>query len=357
MKKVICLIAVVALVFVSCKEIPKDYATLSGTITSKNSDSLLVMSRTMKEVHNPETGKMEMKPVMFKKVLVVNEDGSFSDTLKVDSGSFTLYDGKLATQLYLENGYDLLVTTDGKSFRDSTTFKGAGSEVNTYLSKRNQLLSELFYDKDLFELNEEGFNERIATMTKDYNALVETIKPIKKADTVFMSKQQEDIESVKKQLAGRFQNAQKLAALTKGTISPKFSDYENNAGGNTSLDDLKGKYVYIDVWATWCGPCIKEIPFLKEVEEKYHNKNIEFVSISIDNTKDHDKWKKMVADKELGGVQLIADAAWESQFVQDYAVQGIPRFILIDPNSNIVTPDAPRPSDEKLKELFKELNI
>jgi len=47
-----------------------------------------------------------------------------------------------------------------------------------------------------------------------------------------------------------------------------------NAGGTTSLDDLKGKYIYIDVWATWCGPCKAEIPFLKDVEKKYHGKKL-----------------------------------------------------------------------------------
>src|SRR5690606_24488004 len=76
----------------------------------------------------------------------------------------------------------------------------------------------------------------------------------------------------------------KIKTLVKGNPSPKFN-YENHKGGTTSLDDLKGKFVYIDVWATWCGPCKAEIPFLKEVEKKYHGKNIEFVSISIDNEK------------------------------------------------------------------------
>ncbi|MFK8059036.1 MAG: TlpA family protein disulfide reductase [Polaribacter sp.] len=81
----------------------------------------------------------------------------------------------------------------------------------------------------------------------------------------------------------------KLKALASGSPSPKFNGYENNAGGKTSLEDLKGKYVYIDVWATWCGPCIAEIPSLKKVEKDFHNKNIEFVSISIDRMKDHEK--------------------------------------------------------------------
>ncbi|MEQ6123677.1 redoxin family protein [Pseudotenacibaculum sp. MALMAid0570] len=150
-------------------------------------------------------------------------------------------------------------------------------------------------------------------------------------------------------------NALKL--LGKGNTSPKFTNYENYAGGTTSLDDLKGKYVYIDVWATWCGPCKAEIPFLKKVEKKYHGKDIEFVSISIDKKKDHQAWKDMIVDKKLGGIQLFADSDWESKFVEDYMIKGIPRFILIDPSGNIVTSNAPRPSDAKLITLFDELKI
>ncbi|MGK0414457.1 MAG: thiol-disulfide isomerase/thioredoxin [Polaribacter sp.] len=148
-----------------------------------------------------------------------------------------------------------------------------------------------------------------------------------------------------------------LKKLTTGNASPKFTDYENNAGGTTSLEDLKGKYVYMDIWATWCGPCIGEIPSLKKTEKLYHGKNIEFVSISIDKKADHEKWQKMIVDKELDGIQLFADNNMESQFIKDYIIKGIPRFILLDPQGNIVSANAPRPSSEKLIELFNELKI
>lgn len=149
----------------------------------------------------------------------------------------------------------------------------------------------------------------------------------------------------------------KLTAVAKGRPSPKFVNYENYAGGTTSLDDLKGKYVYIDVWATWCGPCKREIPFLKEIEQKYHDKNIEFVSLSIDKVSDREKWKSMISEEALGGTQLLADNDWKSSFVKDYQINGIPRFILIDTEGNIVNPNAPRPSSPELVTLFSELNI
>jgi len=62
----------------------------------------------------------------------------------------------------------------------------------------------------------------------------------------------------------------------------------------------------------------------------------------------------MITDKELGGVQLLADNGFRSAFIQDYKINAIPRFLIIDPEGNIVSADAPRPSNPKLVKLFKE---
>ena len=178
----------------------------------------------------------------------------------------------------------------------------------------------------------------------------------------FAESMQKSYEGYKAQVAAR---AEQFAPFI-GKPSPTFENYENYKGGTTSLSDLKGKYVYVDLWATWCGPCKAEIPFLKEVEKEYHDKNIEFVSISVDNGRGfkdnsmelaHEGWKNMIKEKELGGIQLMSDKAWKSDFVEGFNVRGIPRFILIDPKGNVVNADAPRPSSPKLKALFTELSI
>ncbi len=146
----------------------------------------------------------------------------------------------------------------------------------------------------------------------------------------------------------------KISPLTKGNVSPTFS-YPDTEGKNVSLEDLRGKYVYVDVWATWCGPCKREIPHLKQLTEEYAGKDIEFVSISIDVAKDREKWLTMIDEKEMDGIQLFADNDWKSEFVKNYAIEGIPRFILIDKEGNIVSADESRPSDPALKQKFDEL--
>lgn len=137
-----------------------------------------------------------------------------------------------------------------------------------------------------------------------------------------------------------------LKKIEKGAVSPNFT-YKDINEKSVSLQDLKGKLVYIDIWATWCLPCIKEIPHLKTMEEGFRGKDIHFVSICQADKKPN--WEKMLLEKELGGIQLFAPDEHDS-FFTDFNVQGIPRFILIDQDGKIIDAHAKRPSNPKLKE-------
>jgi thiol-disulfide isomerase/thioredoxin len=136
-----------------------------------------------------------------------------------------------------------------------------------------------------------------------------------------------------------------------GAVSPPFS-YEDISGKMVSHEDLKGKYVYIDLWATWCGPCLREIPYFDTLQTTFEDQNITFVSICQNDTKE--RWKATVAKKELKGVQLFAEDDG-GQFYEDYQVTGIPRYILIDPQGKIVDSDAKRPSDKRLVAELEDL--
>ncbi|WP_372770062.1 TlpA family protein disulfide reductase [Lutibacter sp.] len=337
MKKLIYALSI-ALVVLSCKEeAPKDYVTLSGTITNQNSDSLIVRSQT------------------YSKKINVSPDGSFSDTLKVEAGNYNLFDGSESTSIYLKNGFDLNMTIDTKEFDETVSYTGTGAEASNYLAATALLQETVFDDAEMYNLEKSEFDTKMEEVNSSFKKL---LKETKNLDTSFVSQQTKQIDGLIKYISGSYEDKQYLnTVLVKGKISPKFAAYENFKGGTTSLEDLKGKYVYIDVWATWCGPCKAEIPFLKEVEKAYHGKNIEFVSISVDKAKAHEAWKQMVEEKELSGIQLFADNDWKSEFVQAYKINGIPRFILIDPQGNIVSADAPRPSSIDLKVLFDELKI
>ncbi|MFY0627908.1 MAG: TlpA family protein disulfide reductase [Reichenbachiella sp.] len=158
-------------------------------------------------------------------------------------------------------------------------------------------------------------------------------------------------EALKKEVTLTYE---KLKNLVAGKPAPKFT-YQDTEGNSVGLENLLGKTIYIDVWATWCGPCIREIPALKKLEEDYAVRNIHFLSVSIDRQEDYDKWKKMILEKELGGMQLFADLDWQSSIIKDYGIKGIPRFMLIDADGNIINVDAPRPSSEEIRRVLDEL--
>ncbi len=135
-----------------------------------------------------------------------------------------------------------------------------------------------------------------------------------------------------------------------GKPSPDFKGVDIN-GKQMSLKDFRGKYVYIDMWATWCGPCQKELPFLKKLAEKYKGRNITFVGLSIDA--DKAKWEARVKSGALCGTQLYIGKG--SRFQADYRISGIPRFILLDPNGRIVNPDMTRPSSDDTEKILNSM--
>ncbi|KXX70206.1 TlpA disulfide reductase family protein [Flammeovirga sp. SJP92] len=130
----------------------------------------------------------------------------------------------------------------------------------------------------------------------------------------------------------------------------KFKDLK---GKEVNLADFKGKYVYIDVWASWCGPCLGEIPSLKALEENHKDGDVVFVSLSVDQ--DTKAWKKMVEKKELHGNQFHYSG--NQGFIEKFNISAIPRFILLDKEGEVKVANAPRPSSDEIKSLFQELGI
>ena len=284
------------------------------------------------------------------KEIKVNDKGIFEATLDIADGDYMMFDGLEYAQLYLKDGYDLKLKMDAKEFDESIVFKGKGAEENNYLAQAT-LLQEKVNPGELLAMSAEDFTKAVDQLQKTDTELLEKAK----LDSKFTETQKIAIVKNYKGLRDYY-NQKNAANKLNNTASATF-DYENHKGGKTKLEDLRGKYVYIDVWATWCGPCRAEIPFLQKVEEKYHGKNIEFVSISVDVDKDHEKWVKFVTEKGLGGMQLFADKNWNSEFMKSYSINSIPRFILIDPKGNIVDSDAERPSSPALAvQLDKLLN-
>lgn len=423
------------------------------------------------EITNPNSDKITIRGNGYIKVIDVNTNGTFDDTLVIKEGNFTFYDTKESTAMYLAPGYRLDISLDGKEFDETLKYSGIGERPNNFnasyflFNEKNAIDSETYkkmenqeyFDYELkthaslmkllneSEIENEKFlesqadkfrfqmlNNLITKLGEDYFAgktkgiitqyLDSEIDKIDFKDSVLFASNndyryflssyfvagltsgdlktlelynEELLEMQKKSIVTTlkrgisfynmekldlyYQTYVKLAAndkginrikekydriktLKKGSPSPSFN-YPDTSGKNISLESLKGKLVYVDVWATWCGPCKAQIPFLKQLEEKYREEDIAFVSLSIDQLKNISKWKDMIVDKQLEGIQIIADKAWRSKFVTDYVIEGIPRFILIDKDGNLMDPMAPRPAiyvegemqlNEEIQKIFED---
>jgi thiol-disulfide isomerase/thioredoxin len=282
------------------------------------------------------------------KEIKVDGTSHFNAAFDVKEGMYQLYDGKEYTEIFLKNGFDLLLTMDAEKFDESIVYTGKGALENNYLAQKIRNESGFNFE-DLLASTPEVFAEKL---TQKQSIAISNLEK-EMYNPVFVEIQKKAISSEVVELSSFYKEKQ-LQLKLNNSQSPSFN-YENHAGGKTKLEDLKGKYVYIDVWATWCGPCRTEIPFLKKIEEKYHNKKIAFVSISVDEQKDYEKWKTFVVDKQLGGIQLFADKNWMSIFIKAYGINSIPRFILIDPTGKVISADADRPSSPKLQDQLDSL--
>ena len=330
-------------VITSCSnEHSKEYISVSGKLEN-NKDSLITI-----------TGRTGVV-----KTISINNDGSFKDTLKVVKGAIYSFQTsrKKRVLIYLKNGFNINIRGNSEKFMTSFEYSGEGASNSNFILAQLEKSKKLGDPAALFALEEEAFYAKINVLEKEYDSILSSYKNLDSALVDMVTTQN-------KQMFAYFKNNYNSnKKIAKGRPSPKFENYIDIKGGKKSLDSFKGKYVYIDVWATWCGPCIREIPALDKLEKEYHSKNIAFVSISTDESRRsggsweaaEKKWSNFVKDRNMSGIQLWSGK--DTRFQQEYQINGIPRFILIDPQGNIVDANAPRPSDPRLRNIFNSLNI
>jgi thiol-disulfide isomerase/thioredoxin len=330
------------LIMSSCiPEQPQNHLTLSGKLENTQDSFLTISNRQgiIKEIN-------------------INSGGVFKDTLKVEEGAiYTMEASNNRAPIYLKNGYNISLVGDAQNFMKSLKFSGKGSDNSNFIIAQVEKNKSVQNPQINLNLEEDDFKKKINQIKFEYDSILNSYNHLD--STLFNSFLDQN-----NQLVINFSNAYNQNRVTgKGRPSPKFENYVDFKGGKKSLDSFKGKYVYIDVWATWCRPCIQQIPYLQTLEKEYHNKNIEFVSISTDESRRsggsweaaEKKWRAFVKKNNMTGVQL-----WSGQdfsFQQAYQINSIPRFILIDPEGEIIDSNVSRPSDPRLKSLLNSLDI
>jgi peroxiredoxin len=147
----------------------------------------------------------------------------------------------------------------------------------------------------------------------------------------------------------------KLKAVALGATAPEFAEADT-AGKMISLSSFRGKYVLIDFWASWCGPCRRENPNVVKAYNTYKGKNFTILGVSLDRPNAKDKWLAAIHKDGLTWNHVSDLKFWDSKAADLYAVRGIPQNFLLDPNGKIIGKNL-RGEDleNKLAQLFGKI--
>ena len=303
---------------------------------------------TMNFQNSPESSFLAYKLIsteqrdFYGEALYLSDEGNYKDDL-------VEYENTILERLNtFEDGY--FKSTEIKKLETSIaryTKQKEGFSERTELELEYMWNTQLLYrEYNFYSLIEKSDRaEYIEKLTEFKSKMLQSLERLKDDDGY--EKEREKIMAVVDKWKERKNDYDNMP--NDGDLSIDFS-YPNQSEKLISLSSFRGSVVYVDVWATWCGPCIAEIPSLERLQKDYQDKNIVFLSVSVDT--DKDAWEKMLIDDELGGVQLWADG-W-SELTKSYAIFGIPRFMLIDKTGHLISVDAPRPSSNEIRTLIEE---
>ena len=141
--------------------------------------------------------------------------------------------------------------------------------------------------------------------------------------------------------------------LMPGKVAPDFEMFDME-GKTCRLSDLKGQYVFLDIWATWCHGCVMEIPYMEKLQEHFAgDKRIRLVSISWDYTRE--AWLDFLEKRPAAWPQYMVDRENMDVMMKEYRIMGIPRFMLLDPQGRIVSFDCARPSEPECVDLLEQV--
>ncbi|MCG8475465.1 MAG: AhpC/TSA family protein [Cytophagales bacterium] len=311
--------------------------------------------------------------------LSIGTDSTFSYDLSYDYPGFyrlNFYNTQMVD--FIAEHYDLVIRTEGNNPNGTSTIEGSPAmdlleEVNKTMEKFAKEIQEI--RMEYAEANAMGDTKKVQKAEKKF---IEIQNKIRGQVKLFIQKEEAGlaafqligifdpnqdytfIEKTSKNLLKKYPNVPEVATFYEqvkrmrqvqvGAKAPEIN-LETPDGKMFALSSLKGKYVLIDFWASWCGPCRKENPHVVKLYKKYHSQGLEILGVSLDQKKK--AWMKAINDDQLKWHHVSDLKGFTSEAAEKYQVQAIPATFLIDPEGVIIAKDLRGESlDKKLKEIF-----
>ena len=207
--------------------------------------------------------------------------------------------------------------------------------------------------KDATLLKEQAEAGILAILANDKKNETANSALIRLADSAEPAQAKAYLKQVIKNTEGRLAEAAKGKLKNMEALgNPVAIAFEAVDGRRVDVAKMKGKVELIDFWATWCGPCVAELPNVKKTYAKYHKKGFEIVGISLDSNKG--KLTNFVEDNNMPWPQQFDGKGWKNEYAGEFGIQGIPAMWLIDKKGNLVDMKARAGLEAKVEKLLAE---
>jgi peroxiredoxin len=334
--------------------------SISGTIKNASNNPLL-----LQEI--PYGGK----PIITLDSITLDANGKYNfEFIAKQEGIYRLSSGEELDISFINDEEQIQINADANNFASYTVEGSPNSAaliqyMKAYRSKDSSLFATLYAldnlqqnngkDSSIFYLQQQkekkikALNDHVEQTVNSSNspALIyfalgmalrsmEINKVLAMAKAVAEKTKAAPLAEFVSILNGQVQAASPASAIAVGSMAPEIA-LQDATGKIITLSSLKGKYVLVDFWASWCGPCRRENPNVVAAYEQFKQKNFTILGVSLDDNKAD--WLAAIQQDNLNWLQISDLKKWESIVVNTYQIQGIPFNVLLDPTGKIIATD------------------